>query len=77
MRAHLVYDADGKVVSATVVRADATVPGDISPIVAANHRSADIDISHLIESERAHAKSDDDAIARAISRLMMGGSRSA
>ena len=73
MRAQLVYDAEGKIVSVMVVRAGADVPGQISQVIPANHRSTEVDITSLLEGERPVAKSEDDAVARAISRLMMQG----
>lgn len=72
MRALLVHDADGNVVSATVVRAGVDVQGEISQAVDANQRLIEVDISHLVDVERTHAESEHDAIARAISRLMKG-----
>jgi hypothetical protein len=69
MRAFLVHDADGKLVSATVVRAGAEVQGDFMPVVQAGHCLSELDVGDLLESVRAEAKSEDEAIARALTRL--------
>jgi hypothetical protein len=69
MRAFLVHDSNGKLVSASVVRAGEDVQGDFMPAVQAGHCLSELDISDLVESLRAEAKSEDDAIARALTRL--------
>jgi hypothetical protein len=69
MRAFLIHDSDGKLVSATVIRAAADVQGEFLPAVHAGHCLSEVDISDLVESLRAESKSEDDAIARALSRI--------
>ena len=77
MRALFVHDADGKAVSVTVIRAGADVQGEISQVVPPGHRLTEVDITQLVESERTPATSEQDAVARAISRLMMNGGHGA
>jgi hypothetical protein len=72
MRAMLVRDSSGKVISATVVSANAGVPGQISQVVSDGQRLDEVDIDQLVKAERANASSDHEAIARVMSKLMAG-----
>ena len=76
MRALVVHDSDGKVVSATIVHAGHDM-GEVSPALSVGHRLTEVDIDNLIESERKASKSENEAVARALSRLMMGSAESA
>lgn len=72
MRAFVVHDLAGKIVSATIVPDGEDVHGDFMPAVDAHHRLTEVDISRSIESERKESKSENDAITRALSKLMRG-----
>lgn len=69
MRAFVVHDPNGNVISVTITGATNDIQGDVTPVAPVGHRLTEVDASALIESERAESKSESEAVARALSKL--------